>query len=268
VKATNPPTSTGGRRGLAAIILAAGKGTRMPGDLPKVAHRVADRAMVEWVVDAVSAVGARPIVLVVGYREEVIRGLFGDREDVMFVTQREQLGTANAVDAARDAMKGFTGDVVVLCGDGPLIRPATIRTLVERHRATNAAATLATSVIDDPTGYGRIVREHSDDSGSAGRFRAIVEHRNATPEQRAIREVNPSYYCFDAAALFDGLRRVKRNEMSGEYYVTDVPGLLVSDGKRVEVIDAVPPEDVLSINTPEELARVDRILSSRLEACR
>jgi len=247
---------------VAAVILAAGKGTRMSGDAPKVARTVAGRSMIEWVVDAARGVGVRPIVLVVGYRQEIIREIFAEHDDVEFAVQAQQLGTADAVSAARPNLDGFTGDVLVLAGDGPLIRKSTLRDLLERHRSTGAAATLATSVIDDPTGYGRVVR--APDGG----FQAIVEHKNASHEQRAIREINPSYYCFDAAALFGGLERVERNDVSGEFYLTDVPAILKRDGGRVEVIDAVPPEDVLSINTDEQLAEVERILTSRTEACR
>src|SRR5262249_29735123 len=153
-------------------------------------------------------------------------------------------------------------ETFVLAGDGPLIRPATLRTMLQRHREAHAAATLATSVIEDPTGYGRIVRDPMFPPGK-GRFVAIVEHKNGTPEQLKIHEVNPSYYCFDTGALFDALARVTKNPTSSEYYVTDVPELLLKAGKRVEVIDAVPPEDVLSINTLEHLAEVDAIYRSR-----
>ncbi len=152
---------------------------------------------------------------------------------------------------------GAGHDVFVLAGDGPLIRPETLRTLLARHRERGASAALATSVISDPTGYGRIVRD------AGGAFLRIVEQKNATEAELAIREVNPSYYCFDAGRLFSSLERVKRNEVSGEYYITDVPELMLSTGERVEVIDAVPPEDVLSINTLEQLAEVDAIFRAR-----
>ncbi len=240
----------------AAVILAAGKGTRMDSDLPKVCHEVGGRAMVCAVVDACRAAGCERIVVVVGYKQELVREAL-EGFDVEFTVQAEQLGTGHAVLSVRDALAGFEGDVFVLCGDGPLIRPSALRTVLDRHRETGAAATLATSVIDDPEGYGRIVRD------DAGGFLSIVEQKNATPEQLAIREVNPSYYCFDAARLFAALDRVERNEASGEYYVTDVPAILKGDGGHVEVIDAVPPEDVLSINTPEDLREVDRIYRQR-----
>lgn len=230
----------------------------MNSDLPKVAHHVADRAMVRWVVDACREAGCQRIVVVVGYGQDVVRRELADA-NVEFVVQDQQLGTGHAVRCAEPAFGAKpSGEVFVLAGDGPLIRAATLRTLLEKHRSTGASATLATSVIPDPSGYGRIFRDAS------GRFVAIVEEKNATIAQRAIREVNPSYYCFDAAALFESLAKVTRNEASGEYYVTDVPALLMSAGKRVEVIEAVPAEDVLSINTLVQLSEVDRIMRARL----
>lgn len=279
-------------RTLSAIILAAGKGTRMNSDLPKVAHRVCGRAMVEWVVDACAEAGCERIVVVVGYQQEVVRGLFDPARSggqpgtrtlqdsarsaeppptdpargagsprVEFAVQAEQHGTGHAVRCAESLFareRGEPGhDVFVLAGDGPLIRAATLRTLLDRHRACGAAASLATAVIDDPSGYGRIVRDGS------GRFAGIVEQKNSTAEQLKIREVNPSYYCFEARSLFGALERVKRDPVSGEYYITDVPTMLMAEGKRVEVIEAVPAEDVLSINTPAQLAEVERIMIAR-----
>lgn len=247
-------------RTLSAVILAAGKGTRMNSDLPKVAHRVADRAMVEWVVDACEQAGCARIVLVVGHGQDRVRALFRGRP-VEFAVQAEQLGTGHAVRAAENLFhveRSQPGhDILVLAGDGPLVRPATLRSLVDRHRAGGASATLATGVIADPTGYGRVVRD------SSGGFVGIVEEKHATPAQRAIREVNPSYYCFDARDLFAALPRVPRNPESGEYYLTDVPALLMREGRRVEVFAGVPADEVLSINTPAQLAEAERLLTGR-----
>lgn len=262
---TGVPAS-GSRAPLSAIILAAGMGKRMKSDLPKVLHPVGDppRPMAQAVVDACREAGCERIVLVVGHRQDLVRSAFAGQGDVEFAEQPEQLGTGHAVRCAEHlfatqaaAGVGKGGDVFVLAGDGPLIRASTLRTLHETHRRAGAWATLATSVIEDPAGYGRIARD------SAGRFTGIVEQKDCTPEQLKIREVNPSYYCFDVSALFATLARVKRNEGSGEYYVTDVPGMLLADGRRVEVVASVPPEDVLSVNTPEQLAEVDRIYRAR-----
>jgi bifunctional UDP-N-acetylglucosamine pyrophosphorylase/glucosamine-1-phosphate N-acetyltransferase len=242
----------------AAVILAAGKGTRMPGDLPKVLFEVGGRPMIMPVIDVCREVGCARIIVVVGYRQDLVR-LALESEPVEFVVQEEQLGTGHAVRCAEQPLRDEPAKlpVLVLCGDGPLIRASTLRDLLARHAGERAQATLATAVLDDPTGYGRIVRDDS------GRFEAIVEHKNCTPEQLGVREVNPSYYCFSRVPLFETLADVRRNELSGEYYVTDVPGLLRERGSVVGVMDSVPPEDVLSINTPEDLARVDRVYRAR-----
>jgi len=242
-----------------AIILAAGKGTRMGGDLPKVLHEVAGRPMVCWVVDACKAAGCAKVVVVVGYKAELVREALADEPGCVFVEQTEQLGTAHAAQMARPVYMGVEDHpVFVLAGDGPLIRAATLAQLLRAHRDAGAVCSLATSVIDDPTGYGRIIRD------ADGRFTGIVEHKDATDAQRAIREVNPSYYCFSSATLFDAIGRVRNNNTQGEYYITDLPALLLAEGQTVTVADAVPPGDVLSINTPEQLAEVDAILRARL----
>lgn len=228
----------------------------MESDLPKVVHPVGGRAMVCAVVEACLAAECGRIIVVVGYKQELVREALSGVA-VEYAVQAEQHGTGHAVMCAEALLRGHAGDIFVLAGDGPLIRSRTLRTLLARHRSSGAAASIATSVIDDPTGYGRIVRDAS------GLFQAIVEHKVATPEQRRIREVNPSYYCFRAPALFDALRRVERNPVSGEYYLTDTLELLLKDGRGVEVVEAVPPEDVLSINTPAELAKVDAIFRAR-----
>jgi len=246
---------------LEAIILAAGKGTRMESDLPKVCHLVGGRPMVCAVVDTCLEAGCSRVVVVVGYKQELVReALAGYGDRVEFAVQHEQLGTGHAVVSAIDAFpfeNRSETDVFVLCGDGPLIRTSTLTKMLELHHSTNADATLATSVIDDPDGYGRIVRD------SSGGFARIVEQKNASEDELAIREVNPSYYCMNAQAMFETLKKVSRNELTGEYYITDVFELLLKDGQRVEVIDAVPPEDILSINTLEHLAQVDAIYRSR-----
>jgi bifunctional UDP-N-acetylglucosamine pyrophosphorylase/glucosamine-1-phosphate N-acetyltransferase len=261
--ATRPPI---------AIILAAGKGTRMKSDLPKVAHPVAGRPMVAWVAAACAQAGCTRVIVVVGYQQEVVRSIFADwhaqpesqRCTLEFAIQDQQLGTGHAVQCAMPLLEREAESpgkpVFVLAGDGPLIRASTLEALLARHRQSGASVTIATSVIDDPTGYGRIVRD------PAGRFAAIVEQKHATPEQLAIREVNPSYYCFDAHRLGRALPLVERNPQTQEYYITDIPALELAAGRVVEVLDAVPAADVLSINTMEQLAEVDAVLRARLAA--
>ncbi len=248
-------------KNLEAIILAAGKGTRMESDLPKVCHEVGGRPMVCAVVDACIDAGCDRVVVVVGYKQELVRAAlesYGDK--VEFAVQHEQLGTGHAVVSAVDAFPladRVNTDVFVLCGDGPLIHTSTLRKMLDLHHKHDASATLATSIIENPAGYGRIVRD------SDGGFERIVEQKNATEQELAINEVNPSYYCMNANDLFEALKQVNRNELTGEYYITDVFELLLQAGKRVDVIDAVPPEDILSINTLEDLAKVDAIYRER-----
>ena len=253
----NHPSSSS--RGLVAVILAAGKGTRMQSDLPKVMHPVMGRPMVHWVVDAARAAGATKIGLVIGHGAELVRAEFEGAADVDFALQEKQLGTGHAVMMAKPSLEQDAAgtDAFVLCGDGPLIRADTLLTLLALHRGERAAATLATSVIENPQGYGRIVR------GAAGRLERIVEQKDATEAERAIREINPSYYCFRADDLFDALSKVTDKNASGEYYITDVFGILRESGRTVAAVDAVPPEDVLSINDPAQLAEVDAILRRR-----
>ncbi len=238
----------------------------MKSDLPKVAHEVADAPMVCWVIDACIQAGCSRVIVVVGYRQDVVRAAVESRDwgdaTIEFAVQDEQLGTGHAVRCAEPLMtdeRATRGhNVFVLAGDGPLIRADTLITLVSRHRDHKASATLATAILDDASGYGRIMRD------ADGKFTGIIEQKNASPEQLEIREVNPSYYCFDAASLFNALEQVKRDPVSDEYYITDVPALLLAEGHPVEVIDAVPAEDVLSINTLEQLAEVDRVLRARI----
>lgn len=244
-----------------AIILAAGKGKRMNGleDGPKVLYDVAGEPMIRWVIRACRCAGVRRCVVVIGYQGEKVREALADDPGCLFVEQTEQLGTGHA---AQMAAPLFTDqpprDVFVLAGDGPLIQAKTLARLLEVHRRTRAAATLATAMLKDPTGYGRVVR--SDD----GVFTAIVEQKDANEQQLAIQEINPSYYCFQSEVLFETLKLVENNNSQKEYYVTDVPGLLKQQERTVSVIEAVPTTDVLSINTPQQLADVDAILRARL----
>jgi bifunctional UDP-N-acetylglucosamine pyrophosphorylase/glucosamine-1-phosphate N-acetyltransferase len=251
-------SSTSGR-GLVAVILAAGKGTRMQSDLPKVMHHAVGRPMVHWVVDAARAAGATKIVLVIGHGADLVRASFAGEKDVEFALQTEQLGTGHAVMMAKSNIEkdAAATDAFVLCGDGPLIRPETLATLLSLHRREHAAATLATSVIAEPKGYGRIVRD------AAGKLAKIVEQKDASEAERAICEINPSYYCFRTDELLGALARVGNKNASGEYYITDVFEILRKDGRTVAAVDAVPPEDVLSVNDPVQLAEVDSILRRR-----
>ena len=245
---------------VAAIILAAGKSTRMKSSRVKVLHEICGRPMLAYVLDAVRAAGAQRIVVVVGHDRESVMREFAQQSDIVWVHQQEQKGTGHAVQVCREALKDFTGEVFVLAGDGPLIRAETLSRIVEEHHSARAAMTLATSVIDNPTGYGRIVRDQ------AGEMMAIVEEKDASSDQKAINEVNPSYYLFDAQALFSALDRIRPNNQKGEYYLTDTLAILRSDGQKVRAVAAVPAEDILSINSRRELAVVNRVMQRRIQA--
>jgi bifunctional UDP-N-acetylglucosamine pyrophosphorylase/glucosamine-1-phosphate N-acetyltransferase len=259
VNSSSPTTSLPSASPPAAIVLAAGKGTRMGSDLPKVLHAAAGGPMVRHVVAALRGVAASPIVLVVGHGADLVREAFAGEADLRFAMQAEQLGTGHAVQCGVAALADADPDrtILVLCGDGPLVQASTLRTLLAAHADAGAAATLATSRVADPAGYGRIARD------AAGRFRAIVEDRDASDAERAIDEINPSVYAFRLGALLEALPRLGRQNAKGEIYLTDAFGLLVADGETVAVVEAVPAEEVLSVNTPAQLAEVDAILRAR-----
>ena len=242
-----------------AIILAAGMGTRMKSDLPKVLHPVCGRPMLTYVIEAARDAGCDKIILVVGHRQELVRETYASRRDVAFVEQIPQQGTGHAVMVCQEELAALEGPVLILGGDGPLIQAHTLRKLLEVHAQQRAACTLATSVLANPEKYGRILR---DDRGD---LTGIIEYAEATDAQKAVKEVNVSVYCFDAAALRSVLPRVTNHNNKKEYYLTDTLGLLRSDGKKLAAVAAVPPEDVISINTPDELAEVSRIMAARDE---
>ncbi len=258
MNADNGQTSSGTKRELAAIILAAGKSTRMKTDKPKVLHSLCGRPMLGHVLGACRAAGIEKFYVIVGFaKEQIIRAYEGE-PGMYFVEQAEQKGTGHAVQMCADAFKGFVGDAIVIAGDMPMLRPETLRTLIQSHRAAGASASLATTVLENPASYGRIVRD------SEGEFERIVEHKDCTEDQLDICEVNPSYYCFDAESLFDSLTKIKPNNAKGEYYITDTLEILRNDGKRVRAATNVPAEDAVGINSRADLAEVGKVMQQRI----
>jgi bifunctional UDP-N-acetylglucosamine pyrophosphorylase/glucosamine-1-phosphate N-acetyltransferase len=243
----------------AAIILAAGKSTRMKSDQPKVLHNLCGRPMLAYVLDACRDAGITEFHVVVGFGKDDVIGAFSSYPGTTFVEQRQQNGTGHAVSMCADAFKGFSGNVIVIAGDMPLIRAQTLRELIDNHRAAGAKASIATTVLDDPTSYGRIIRTPD------GEFERIVEHRDCTPEQLRVCEVNPSYYCFDAQALFEALPKVKADNAKGEYYITDVLSLIQQAGHAVSARTSVPPEDAIGINSRCDLADVSKLMQRRIQ---
>jgi len=231
---------------IAAIVLAAGKGTRMSADLPKVLHRIDDRAMLSFVIDAVQPIADDGVYVVVGYKADEVIASCG-RDGVHFVMQEEQLGTGHAVMQCEEALEGFSGTVVVLNGDVPCLKTETIRKFVKFHRERNAGATVLTAVLEDPKGYGRIVKD--DDGTLAG----IVEEKDADDATRQIREISSGLFCFEAKKLFDALGSVDRNNAQKEYYLTDVIKSIKQGGDGVYSYLVEDAEEVAGVNTDEEL---------------
>ncbi len=246
-------------RPTAAIILAAGKSTRMVTDMPKVLHEVCGRPMLAYVIDACRAAGIERIICVVGYRKDDVIEAFVDESDITWVEQAEQRGTGHAAMCCREALEDFEGNLLVIAGDMPLLRSETLKLLAERHEEEHSAVTLATAVLEDPSGYGRIVRDEY------GNLEGIVEDSDCTDQQRKIREINPSYYCFDSKLLFDALDKLRPDNVKGEYYITDALRILIKGGHRALAVTAVAAEDAMGINSRQQLADVGRVMQNRIQ---
>ncbi len=246
-------------QGPVAIILAAGHGKRMKSEKAKVLHEVCGQPMIHYVVDAARGAGAKTIVVVVGYAADQVRTALQDEPDIIFAEQTRQLGTGDAVKACHTVLKDYTGPALVLVGDEPLIRPGPLADLLALQKKDNAAALLGTAVVPDPAGFGRILRD------SAGRFLRIVEERDCTAEEKAIREVNPSCYVFDLPGLWDALDQLNTSNAQGEYYLTDAPDLLQSLHRKVVALPVLRPDDILGVNTRQHLAQAHAIMQSRIQ---
>lgn len=241
-----------------AIVLAAGEGTRMKSRKAKVVHAVAGRPMIVYTLETLTALGVHRPVVIVGHRQEDVRAALAGW-DVEFVEQdfRTGKGTGHAVLQAKEAFTGFTGDVLVLVGDAPLLRVGELMALARAHQENSAAATILTAHVSDPSGYGRVLRDR--DGSVAG----IVEEKDATPEQRAVNEINTGIYCFAAPLLFKALDEVGCDNAQGEYYLTDVIAVLRGKGQRVAARVTPYPEEALGINSRLQLAEATATLFER-----
>ena len=237
--------------GPVAVVMAAGMGTRMKSDLPKVLFPVLGRPMIHFVLDALEAGGVQRVVAVVGYRAEDVRVELAGRKGLEFALQTERLGTGHAVKMAAPLLSKHDGPVLVVAGDSPLIQSASVRALLDYFQEHHPACLLGTLHKANPQGLGRIVRD------SAGQFAGIVEEKDATEEQRKITEVNMSTYIFGCGDLLHALDQLQPNNRQGEYYLTDCPGILRREGKQVEALPVLKPCEALSINTIDELAEVE-----------
>ncbi len=244
---------------ISAIILAAGKSTRMKSAWPKTLHEVCGRPMLHYVLQACYEAGCEKVMMVVGHAKEQVKAAFADDKRITWIEQTEQLGTGHAARMCEaELKKQGHGDVFVLAGDGPLIRGEVLRTLLNAHHDERAAASMATAVLDNPFGYGRIIRDED------GEFVEIIEENDATDVQRAIREVFPSYYCIKADSLIWALSQLQPNNKKGEYYLTDIYAHLRKAGKKVLAVQAVSADDVIGVNTRQHLAEVDEIMQGRI----
>ena len=235
-----------------AIVLAAGKGTRMNSDRPKVLCEALGRPLIDYVLDALEATLVGRVVIVVGYQSHLVRQSLAQRSNVGFVEQTQQLGTGHAVMVCRDQLADHDGTVLIVAGDSPLIRVQSINRLLEAFEKDRPSCLLGTLHKDNPTGLGRIVRDEN------GNFVGIVEEKDASESQRRITEVNMSTYAFDCRELLHALDLLKNDNRQKEYYLTDCPGALKSEGKDVQALAVLEPCEALSVNTLEELEIVEQ----------
>jgi UDP-N-acetylglucosamine diphosphorylase/glucosamine-1-phosphate N-acetyltransferase len=241
---------------LRAIILAAGKGVRMRSDLPKVFHPVLGRPLLSYVIDTVKKLGIGQIYVVVGHKKEMMTDYFKD-SGVIFVEQNEQLGTGHAVMQVKPLLADFSGEVLVLAGDVPLLRCSTLKGLIDFHLRHQAAATDLTAKLPDAGNYGRIIRDQ------AGHILRIVEKKDASPDELKITEINTGTFCFNSPALFEALAEVKAENAQKEYYLTDTIEILKRKKLPVFAYLASDYRETLGVNTPDELKQIEEILKSR-----
>lgn len=241
--------------GLITIILAAGKGTRMKSKLPKVLHCAGGKSMLRHVLDAAKQAGSTRNIAIVGFGHEQVEQAVGTQAEI--VLQKEQLGTGHAVMQAEPLLKDYSGSIMVLCGDTPLITGEMLHKFYEEHVSSGAKASVLTTFMPDPFGYGRIIRLLD------GSIEKIVEQKDATERERAINEINTGIYCFDANALFESLKKVKNDNAQGEYYLPDVLSILREEGQKINASIAENYEETLGINSRSQLARAEKILRRR-----
>jgi len=245
-------------RQVKSLIMAAGMSTRMKSAQSKVLHEVCGKRILDFVLDACRGAGIPEQILIVGAMRDQVQAAYAGAKDISWVVQEPQLGTGHAVMAAEKALGDFDGDLVVIVGDAAMIRTETVKALLETHRRENAAVTLITAILDDPKWFGRIVRD------PAGNLLRIVEAKDATPEQYAIKEVNPSFYAFRWPALKAVLSKITNNNVKKEYYLTDAIGLLIESGRKAIAIAAAQPEEVEAVNSREDLALVTSLMRRRI----
>jgi bifunctional UDP-N-acetylglucosamine pyrophosphorylase / glucosamine-1-phosphate N-acetyltransferase len=238
------------------VILAAGKGTRMNSEVPKVLHRVAGRPMIEYVLSAADAVAATSKTIVIGHQAETLRRALEHRADLAFVVQEPQLGTAHALLQTEPLLNSARGSLILLSGDVPKLSPRTVKSLLDRHVSTGAALTVVTACVQDPQGYGRIVRHGQE-------IARIVEDRDASSTELTIREINSGIYAFALEGLFDAVRGIAADNAQREYYLPDLVKVFRAQNRRVGSITVQDANEVLGINSRSELATMNRTMRNQ-----
>lgn len=241
---------------LVAIILAAGKGTRMHSKYPKVLHKVGGKPMLQHVIDAADICGADKKVIIVGHEAEMVETMVGSQGTIAL--QAEQLGTGHAVMQTANALNKFNGTALILCGDTPLLNGEELKKFCEAHKKSGAAATVLTAIMDDPFGYGRIIRDIN------GNVEGIVEQKDATEAQKSIKEINTGIYCIECPQLFEALSTLTNNNAQGEYYLTDVLQKLRSAGQKIGGISTADSDMVMGINSRRQLAVAESVMRQRI----
>jgi len=241
-------------KNLKVVILAGGQGTRMKSKVPKVLHKVLDKTMVDYVIDISLKAGSKDICVVVGHQSAMVKAMIGSR--VKFAVQKEQLGTGHAVMQAEEFI-GEDGNVIILCGDTPLIRPETLKQLTEKHITENNAVTVISTIIDNPFGYGRIVRENNN-------FSKIVEQKDTDKEQEKIKEINTGVYIFNCKELKNAFRELKNDNSQGEYYLTDTLEIIKNKGLNVGIMVAKDENEFLGVNSKLQLSQATEIMKKRI----
>lgn len=237
----------------ATVILAAGKGKRMKSDLPKVLHKMLGRPMIEHLLETIRTLAIDRTVVVVGHQADMVQEILSKIDDSLdFVLQVEQKGTGHATLMTEDCLSDFTGDILVMAGDVPFLSAATIENLVAVHRGQEAAATVLSAIPPDPTGYGRVIRIPGTDLVDR-----IVEHKDATDEEKQVDEINSGTFCFNSRYLFKALHKIKSENSQNEYYLTDVMQILRQEGHKTAVCRAENADEVLGVNSVEQLADLE-----------
>jgi UDP-N-acetylglucosamine diphosphorylase/glucosamine-1-phosphate N-acetyltransferase len=245
-------------RELASIILAAGKGTRMKSEKAKVTFPLAGKSLVTRVVETSLKTNCKKIVVIVGYKKEDVVSCIPTHQELVFCEQKEQLGTGHAVMMAEEALRDFNGDVFILCGDVPLLKSETLKDMLDVHYKKEAFCTVLTMTLEDPGKYGRMVRDIN------GNLMSIVEFKDATDEQRKIKEINTGIYCFKSSALFEALKKIDNKNEQHEYYLTDVLGIFYKEGKRIEGIELSDLSEAAGVNSQEQLAELEQDFYTRI----